>query len=225
MAITINGAGTITGISAGGLPDGCVVADDLATDAVTTVKIDNGSVTDAKLASSLDLTSKTVTLPAGTGGKILQVVQVVKSDAYSATATNTWTDITGMSASITPSSTSNKVLVYSTFQVTCSGPYAALFVNLVRNSTALFLGDVAGSRSLGTLSLVDDVNQTNRIGVSTKNFLFLDSPASTSSVTYKLQHRDFNVDSTIYVNRSQDDTDDSSHPRTASNIILMEVAA
>lgn len=205
MAITINGAGTITGISAGGLPDGSVVADDLA--------------------SSLDLTGKTVTLPAGTGGKILQVVQVIKSDSYSATATNSWTDIPGMSASITPSSTSNKILVYSTFQVTCSGPYAALFANLVRNSTALFLGDVAGSRSLGTLSLVDDVNQTNRIGVSTKNFLFLDSPASTSSVTYKLQHRDFSSDSTIYVNRSQDDTDNSSHPRTASNIILMEVAA
>ena len=48
MAITINGTGTITGISAGGLPDGSVVA--------------------ADLASSLDLTGKTVTLPSGTGG-------------------------------------------------------------------------------------------------------------------------------------------------------------
>lgn len=68
MAITINGAGTITGINAGGLPDGCVVADDLATDAVTTVKLDNGSVTDAKLASSLDFSGKTVTnWPLGSG--------------------------------------------------------------------------------------------------------------------------------------------------------------
>jgi len=49
MAITINGTGTITGISAGGLPDGSVVA--------------------ADLASSLDLTGKTVTLPSGVGGK------------------------------------------------------------------------------------------------------------------------------------------------------------
>ena len=53
MAITINGTGTITGISAGGLPD--------------------GSVTAADIESSLDLTGKTVTLPSGTGGKVLQV--------------------------------------------------------------------------------------------------------------------------------------------------------
>ena len=49
MSITINGSGTITGISAGGLPD--------------------GSVTAADIESSLDLTGKTVTLPSGTGGK------------------------------------------------------------------------------------------------------------------------------------------------------------
>ena len=49
MAITINGSGTITGISAGGYPDGTVTEDDLA--------------------STLDLSGKTVTLPSGTGGK------------------------------------------------------------------------------------------------------------------------------------------------------------
>ena len=49
MAITIDGSGTITGINAGGLPD--------------------GSVTAADIESSLDLTGKTVTLPSGTGGK------------------------------------------------------------------------------------------------------------------------------------------------------------
>jgi len=53
MPIAINGDGTLTGISAGGYP--------------------NGSVTAADLASTLDLSGKTVTLPSGTGGKILQV--------------------------------------------------------------------------------------------------------------------------------------------------------
>jgi hypothetical protein len=59
MAITINGTGSITGLTAGGLPDGSIVAGDLA--------------------SSLDLTGKTVTLPSGTGGKILQVFTVICS--------------------------------------------------------------------------------------------------------------------------------------------------
>lgn len=53
MPITISGSGTITGLTAGGLPDGSIAASDLA--------------------STLDLTGKTVTLPSGTGGKVLQV--------------------------------------------------------------------------------------------------------------------------------------------------------
>ena len=48
MPITINGSGTLTGVSVGGLPDGTVDADTLATDAVTTVKIEDDAVTDPK---------------------------------------------------------------------------------------------------------------------------------------------------------------------------------
>jgi hypothetical protein len=55
MAIVINGSGSITGISAGGLPDSSVTADDIA----------SGAVTATKLADTLDLTGKTVTLPSG----------------------------------------------------------------------------------------------------------------------------------------------------------------
>ena len=63
MPVTISGSGTITGIATGGLPDGSIASSDLADNAVTA----------GKLASSLDLTGKTVTLPSGTGGKVLQV--------------------------------------------------------------------------------------------------------------------------------------------------------
>ena len=77
MPIVINGSGSITGISAGGLPDGCVTADDLAS---------------------------------GVGRKILQVVQATKGDVFTTTSTSN-VDVTGLSASITPASTSNKILV------------------------------------------------------------------------------------------------------------------
>jgi hypothetical protein len=42
MPITINGSGTLTGISTGGLPDGCIATDDLANNAVTTAKMGSG---------------------------------------------------------------------------------------------------------------------------------------------------------------------------------------
>ena len=51
MAISINGSGTITGVSVGGLPDGIVDSDMLASSAVTTAKISDNQITEAKLAS------------------------------------------------------------------------------------------------------------------------------------------------------------------------------
>ena len=85
MPIAINGSGTITGISVGGLPDGIVDADMLAANAVTAGK-----------------------LSSGVGGKILQVVQTFKNDSFSTTSTS-YVDITGFSVTITTSSTSNKI--------------------------------------------------------------------------------------------------------------------
>ena len=48
MPVTINGNGSITGLSVGGLPNGTVDADTLASNAVTTVKLADNSVTHAK---------------------------------------------------------------------------------------------------------------------------------------------------------------------------------
>ena len=87
MPVVINGSGSITGLSVGGLPDGSVDADTLASNAVTA----------AKLAS-------------GVGGKILQVVSTTKTDTTSISSSD-FANITGMSVSITPSSTSNKILL------------------------------------------------------------------------------------------------------------------
>ena len=77
MPITLNGSGTVSGISAGGLPDGIIQSADLAS---------------------------------GVGGKTLQVVSTHKSDTFTH-STTTFTDITGMSATITPSSSSSKILI------------------------------------------------------------------------------------------------------------------
>ena len=87
MPVSINGnTGVITGLAVGGLPDGIVDADMLAANAVTA----------GKLAS-------------GVGGKILQVVTATTSTGVSNSSSNYASS--GLSASITPSATTSKILV------------------------------------------------------------------------------------------------------------------
>ena len=95
MAITINGTGTITGISAGGLPD--------------------GSVTAADIESSLDLTGKTVTLPSGTGGKIIKSAVLKNSTRATLTSTGSNTNrVTMLSWSYDKISSSSDLIFFGT---------------------------------------------------------------------------------------------------------------
>jgi len=97
MPISINGSGTVTGISVGGLPDGIVDTDMLAAGAVATAKIADDAVSSAKLASN----------------KILQVVQGTKTSDFTSTSTS-YVDL-GLSASITPL-TNSKILAVVNIQ-------------------------------------------------------------------------------------------------------------
>jgi len=153
-------------------------------------------------------------------GAVLQVVQAVKTDTFSSTSTS-FTDITGLSVSITPSSASSKIFVFSTTPV--GGNSADQYnLRLVRDSTAIFIGNAAGSRSLAFYGI--DSSAIGSTAVLPQTIVYLDSPATTSSVTYKIQGKS-NGGTTWYVNRSSDDTDASYRTRTASSIIVMEIAA
>jgi hypothetical protein len=161
--------------------------------------------------------NRAVTFP----GAVLQVVQTVKSNTFSSNATS-FTDITGLSASITPTSASSKILILSTTAISGFTQSTQLTLRLVRGSTVIFAGDSAGSRQLGFYGADGNV-----FGVSVvlpQTVVYLDSPATTSSTTYKIQGR---VDSewTWYVNSAVDDVNASYRTRTASSIILMEIAA
>ena len=151
------------------------------------------------------------------GGKLGQVLSTSKTDTFSTSATS-YTDVTGMSVTITPSATSSKVLILVNFMAANSGNFASMY-QLVRGSTAISIGDAAGSRtraSTGLLTLSE--NET-----SPQNIQFLDSPATTSATTYKLQM--FINGGSGYIGRSGPDNDASTRPRTASNITVMEILA
>ena len=109
MPIAINGSGTLTGISVGGLPDGIVDADMLASNAVTA----------GKLAS-------------GVGGKILQVVSTTKTDHFSTTSSSL-TEITGLNVTITPSATTSKI--YLVIDISVGGETSYICFNIKRDST------------------------------------------------------------------------------------------
>jgi len=151
-------------------------------------------------------------------GKVLQVVSTVKTDTFATDPGSTFIDITGLSVSITPSSASNKILI----QISISGAGLVgtniAHFRLVRDSTAIYLGDAAGNRTRGFATAIDsDANsQEHMSGV------FLDSPASTSALTYKIQTYS---NGTVCVNRSSNDTNDGNRSRTASTITVMEIAA
>jgi hypothetical protein len=204
MAITINGTGSITGLTAGGLPD--------------------GSVTAADIETSLDLTGKTVTLPSGTGGKILQVQTAVKSNTSSVTGYN-WTD-TGLSVSITPTSTNSKVLVLADMNIGGTNVYD-IKLRLLRNTTAIGLGDAVGSRPRVTRVTAtyppDSFGGYHQVPTS---IIYLDSPSTTSATTYKIQFATYDTQ-VGYLNRSADnaaDADNEYQGTPASFITVMEVA-
>ena len=152
------------------------------------------------------------------GGKILQVVQTAKTDTTTMSSTTTFTDITGMSLSITPAATSSKVLVQ--FHVNISNKSnGAVHLRLVRDSTAIAIGDTSSSR--GPVTVMGAAVQHGN-DMKVRSMLWLDSPNTTSATTYKLQWQGA-IEPVL--NRSKDDSDSLDHPRGASTITVYEVAA
>ena len=149
---------------------------------------------------------------------VVQVKSATKSDTFSFT-TNSFVDVTGLSVSITPTSASNKVFVVVSISIGSSVTSSGLF-KILRDSTDIGIGDAASSRTRTTGSTYSpDGNVANSVGAT-----FLDSPATTSATTYKIQVRNANAANTSYVNRSVTDTDTSGTVRTISTITLFEVA-
>ena len=79
----------------------------LTTGTLDATRIADGSITDAKLSSTLDLSGKIVTLPAGTGGKVLQMTHTT-AGVSTITHTSSYADV--ISASITPTEVGNKII-------------------------------------------------------------------------------------------------------------------
>jgi hypothetical protein len=148
---------------------------------------------------------------AGSGGKVLQVVAATTSTRVTVAST-TYTD-SGLTATITPSLSTSKILVLTSQSTTIySDANLKLFgVRLMRDSTAIF-NDISNPEILGN-TLVNAAGQA----MAYVSYSYLDSPATTSATTYKTQGRVYST-----ANNTEMDFQRAS---ATSSIILLEIGA
>ena len=158
-------------------------------------------------------------IKAAGGGKILQVVQTVKTDTSQ--IGSSFADVASLSVAITPSSTSSKI--YIACSVNATG--LAVRLKLLRDiggagyADSAYIGDAAGSRQRALLFMNCTDRQEQNL-----TFNYLDSPSTTSEVTYKAVawcHDAYQIG----INRSYDDSNNDSYGRSASAITVMEIGA
>ena len=159
MAIVINGSGTVTGLAVGGLPDGTVDAGTLATDSVTAAKLEASAITGADLPA----------------GSVLQVVIAEDTSTFSLSS-DTYTD-TSLSAAITPSSTSSKVMAMWSVHARTTLAGSGFGTRLVRGSTNVWTS--AHTWQQYFTDAAENHTATHQV--------YIDSPSTTSATTYKVQ--------------------------------------
>ena len=167
--------------------------------------------------------TNTWTFTSSSTGKILQVASTLKQDVFTTSSTS-YTDVTGLSVNITPSSASSLVLVTVSLVINAAAAGYAVRGAILRGSTIIGAGTPAGSRPAASF-YYRAISSSLADGVGPQAMQFLDSPASASAQTYKVQIA-IESGSTAAVNRSgRDDNDNATQPRLASSITVMEFAA
>ena len=169
--------------------------------ALQTVNPPNASVGTAQLADSSVTSAK---LASGTGGKILQVSSQVRNTSQQTIATTTYTDLTSLSIAITPSSTSSKILL-KCFVHGVIGNAEGFGLQFLRDSTSIVKTGNTNAFFAAHQNGATDVLQI-------VPFHFIDSPSTTSEVTYKVQAATRNGNAVVF--------NDGYH----SNFYLMEIA-
>jgi hypothetical protein len=162
------------------------------------------------------------------GGAVLQVLSVTKIDTYSIANINTYTDITGLTVTITPKFATSKILILAYVGGSSQANGGSGAFRFARGGTGVGVGTSAGSRQGAGFRFPNGSPGDPNISYGGLSMNYLDSPATTSATTYSLQmiSQTLGGASTTYVNFSQADTNtaDSYGTRAASTITVMEIA-
>ena len=164
-----------------------------------------------------------VTLPVSRNDLSLSggIVQVVQTEQTAASAISnpggSFIDLTGMSVTITPTSSNSRIFIHAQINITGRAANNVMHGRLDRNGTIIHLGDADGSknRSFAEGQPVPDGSSGQII------CMFVDSPATTDPLIYKIQVTSNNI---IFFNRAaHSENDNNTGSRTASSIIAMEI--
>ena len=162
-------------------------------------------------------------LPTGLCCKVLQVVQDTKLDVFT-TSSSSLTDITGLAVTITPTSSSSKIMIQASVTVSGGSADRNYLLAVTRDDTEIYKADQVGSRQRagGGIHYMHGATQTQ--GTYSTNIMYLDSPSSTSAITYKIKAQ-VNSGSTMVINRTGDTTDNDNRATFPSSITVMEIAS
>ena len=198
MSVTINGDGSITGLAVGGLPDGSVDADTLASNAVTTAKLANGAVTNIKHGA----------------GSVIQVKYVESDTLMNNLSSSSLIDITGLSVSITPQSSSNKLFIIMntnilTIEGGSNGADAAVGLAIVKDGSVIQTGEQRFK-----------CYHSGYRGTFERTLQTVVTAGSTNAITIKGQVRQVTGNNIFEVNPSSSNSNDQDH----CSITVMEIA-
>ena len=192
---------------------------DGSNDTITGLQINSANIVNGSISAE--------DLATGVGGKILQVVSVEKTDTTSQVNQSARTDISGMSATITPSATSSKILILCDLNIGMPAGGYHINLHLMRGSTDIAEGTGAsGSGFSNAVNATASTYNFGNFGNEPIHTSALDSPNTTSATTYKWQWHVPNYNNqTIYLNRNHSQQDYPYNTWKSSRIILMEVGA
>ena len=198
MPITFNGNGTVTGLAVGGLPDGTVDGDTLASGV----------------------------------SRILAVSEALKKDTFS-TQSESFVDITGLSVTMTPASTSSKFLVtynviFSPRDQHYSGGIRCVKVVGGTTTDDIYVGNASGNRVRCSNFAFSDNGAPSYDAMQTQSGSFLHSPNTTSAGTFKIQCTLFGPygwANDVFVNRTNTYQDTTYFGSPVSSIVVTELAS
>ena len=184
----------------------------------------SGTVSGISVGGLPDGIIQSADLAAGTGGKILQVSQTVKTNVFTTSSTS-YVLVTGLTQAITASSTSNKILINITLYGGNDTNEGAVGFKLAKDGSAIdgnTIGDASGNnQESGTIRF----RQTNSNHAEDASFMYLDTPADTNSHTYGVLMKVFNSGYTGKLGTTGTNGNYNQHMRCPCTLTLMEVAA
>ena len=160
-------------------------------------------------------------------GSVIQIASTTKQDLWFGGLYPNWGTVTGLSVTITPTSSTNKILILG--QVSCSSQYWEVKGRLIRDGNTIVgaMGTPRGVRTVCTFCINEYAGNAIGYGMYCGHINYLDSPTTTSPITYGVQMRSFSPPYVIGVNYNvyTDDNADTYYGNGISTLTAIEVSA